>query len=153
MEVRECHICHEILEISNFHKYKTKPVMWMCIPCEQEYNRKRDNKRRKSTKRIESVKNYLSKQEVKDRIAKLQKKYRKIPHLIPHHEARSKARSAIRKGIIKESPCEICGEIKVDAHHDDYDKPLEIRWLCRKHHSEHHKERKNALLSKREGVI
>lgn len=24
------------------------------------------------------------------------------------------------------------------THHDEYSKPLEVRWLCRLHHREHH---------------
>ena len=35
-------------------------------------------------------------------------------------------------------PCEVCGELKVEAHHDDYYKPFEVRWLCGHHHREHH---------------
>lgn len=54
---------------------------------------------------------------------------------------------AIRKGILSPKPCEICGEIgtmkdgriSVQAHHDDYNKPLEVRWLCQKCHHEWHK--------------
>ncbi len=43
-----------------------------------------------------------------------------------------------RAGHISELPCEICGELKVVAHHDDYDKPLNIRWLCQAHHKQWH---------------
>jgi|SRR5208282_525360 len=33
--------------------------------------------------------------------------------------------------------CEVCGgRDKVEAHHDDYTKPLEVRHLCKKHHVE-----------------
>lgn len=45
----------------------------------------------------------------------------------------------IRDGKLKKEPCEKCGDLKVDAHHDDYLKPLKIRWLCKKHHAEHHR--------------
>jgi len=45
----------------------------------------------------------------------------------------------IRDGSLTKQPCEVCGETKVDAHHNDYENPLEVRWLCRKHHAEHHK--------------
>ena len=47
--------------------------------------------------------------------------------------------AATRLGIIVKQPCEVCGKLKVDAHHDDYSKPTEVRWLCRKHHSWHHR--------------
>jgi hypothetical protein len=47
---------------------------------------------------------------------------------------------AVRCGRIIKEPCEKCGSNKdVHAHHDDYSKPYEIRWLCRPCHREHHK--------------
>ena len=46
--------------------------------------------------------------------------------------------NAIRDGRLIRQPCEKCGEEKSEAHHDDYTKPLEVRWLCRRHHLEHH---------------
>jgi len=52
---------------------------------------------------------------------------------------RGLARYAVRKGRLVQEPCEVCGEMKVEGHHDDYAKPLEVRWLCRYHHDEHHK--------------
>lgn len=61
------------------------------------------------------------------------------------HEARWMARSAIAAGRLVKMPCEVCGAQKVEAHHDDYSKPLKVRWLCPPHHREHHK-------SKAEGV-
>lgn len=36
-------------------------------------------------------------------------------------------------------PCEICGELRVDAHHPDIGKPLSVIWLCRLHHKKIHK--------------
>tara|TARA_R110000851_G_scaffold320926_1_gene486044 strand:- start:5 stop:433 length:429 start_codon:yes stop_codon:yes gene_type:complete len=43
-----------------------------------------------------------------------------------------------RAGNISELPCEVCGGLKVVAHHDDYDKPLNVRWLCQAHHKQWH---------------
>ena len=45
----------------------------------------------------------------------------------------------IKAGVLVKFPCEVCAVTKVDAHHDDYAKPLDVRWLCRKHHNEHHR--------------
>jgi hypothetical protein len=56
------------------------------------------------------------------------------------HRMQLFVRSAKNKGILIPGPCEICGDVKVDGHHDDYNKPLEVRWLCRTHHKRWHRE-------------
>jgi hypothetical protein len=35
-------------------------------------------------------------------------------------------------------PCEVCGNPKAVRHHDDYSKPLEVRFLCHLHHRQQH---------------
>lgn len=42
--------------------------------------------------------------------------------------------AAVKRGQLSRMPCEVCGEMKVQAHHDDYSKPLTVRWLCKQHH-------------------
>jgi len=47
----------------------------------------------------------------------------------------------LKTGEIHKRPCEVCGsEERIHAHHNDYSKPLEINWLCGKHHLKHHKQ-------------
>lgn len=50
--------------------------------------------------------------------------------------------SALRNKTLIKQPCEKCGCEKVEAHHEDYSKPLEINWLCKKHHVEADKARR-----------
>ena len=49
-------------------------------------------------------------------------------------KAQSLVRTAIQTKKLKRGCCEVCGSFRVDAHHDDYSKPLVVRWLCRRHH-------------------
>lgn len=54
--------------------------------------------------------------------------------------ARAMVNSAIRRGFLAVKTCEVCGiDENIEAHHDDYMKPLDVRWLCKKHHQEHHR--------------
>lgn len=55
---------------------------------------------------------------------------------------------AIQKGIVlRKTSCEQCGQggtmkdgrSKIQAHHCDYNKPLEVMWLCQKCHHKWHK--------------
>ena len=52
--------------------------------------------------------------------------------------ARGLVRNRIWRGEMKRMPCEVCGNPKSHAHHDDYSKPLDVKWLCAKHHKELH---------------
>jgi hypothetical protein len=45
---------------------------------------------------------------------------------------------ALARGVISKEPCFICGAEKVHGHHRDYSKPLEVIWLCHRHHMEEH---------------
>ena len=47
---------------------------------------------------------------------------------------------AIRNGSLLRLPCIRCGADKSLAHHEDYDKPLEVMWLCQACHKQRHKE-------------
>ena len=53
--------------------------------------------------------------------------------------ARSYANCYKRRGLLKQEPCKTCGDENSQMHHDDYDKPLEVIWFCRKCHLDHHK--------------
>lgn len=55
------------------------------------------------------------------------------------HAARQAVRNAVRRGVLTRQPCEVCGNPKSQAHHGDYSKPLDVRWLCSKHHAGWHK--------------
>jgi len=44
----------------------------------------------------------------------------------------------IKKGEIKRGRCCLCGESKAYAHHENYNEPLDILWLCPSHHKKYH---------------
>ena len=47
---------------------------------------------------------------------------------------------AIRSGELVRQPCVRCGEQRSLAHHEDYDRPLDVMWLCQPCHKQRHKE-------------
>ena len=53
-------------------------------------------------------------------------------------QAQTALGNALRDGRIKKLPCLVCGDSS-EAHHPDYDRPLDVVWLCTKHHAETHK--------------
>jgi formylmethanofuran dehydrogenase subunit E len=55
--------------------------------------------------------------------------------------ARKELNAALKRGdITRPSACEECGrDVKLTAHHGDYSKPLEVRWLCYECHGKLHR--------------
>lgn len=52
--------------------------------------------------------------------------------------ARAQANVAQGRGKLRPGPCETCGEKDAEKHHPDYQRPLEVVWLCRACHLELH---------------
>lgn len=48
--------------------------------------------------------------------------------------AREAVGNALKYGKLIRQPCRACGVTKVHAHHHDYERPLDVQWLCPKHH-------------------
>ena len=59
-------------------------------------------------------------------------------------KARSELHAAMKRGeVVKPTRCCECGkQKKLDGHHDDYTKPLEVRWFCRSCHVKYHLSKK-----------
>lgn len=67
------------------------------------------------------------------KVAKAVKKWRSLnPEKALAHRA---VFVAVRKGTLNKTPC-FCGSLIVEAHHTDYSKPLDVIFLCKKHHVE-----------------
>lgn len=63
------------------------------------------------------------------------------------YKAHNSVNNAIRDGrLVKYDLCEECGsDFHVEGHHDDYDKPLDVRWLCAACHKQWHADHGEAL--------
>lgn len=101
-----------------------------------QYNREHPEQRRATCKRY--YENNLEKESLR------QKKY--LENNPEKYQAHLAVQRAIRSGDLIPQPCEMCGAKKASAHHDDYRKQLDVRWLCHKcHMSWHSKLRKEMI--------
>ena len=56
------------------------------------------------------------------------------------HSAHDKLHAAVKSGkIIKAKFCQVChSESKLEGHHEDYSKPLDVIWMCDQCHKRRH---------------
>ena len=81
---------------------------------------------------------YRKSDSCKESMARARKKWNeKNPH---KKKAQGKVATAIRNGSLLKDVCKKCGHKNTQAHHENYNEPLNIVWLCKKHHMERHKE-------------
>lgn len=72
------------------------------------------------------------------------RQYKAIPENRVKIRAREAVQNALRYGKMARQPCEVCGAEKTHGHHDDYSKPLDVRWLCHSCHAAEHQGRSAA---------
>jgi ribosomal protein S27AE len=143
-----CSTCKAEKPLDQFHRNATGRLgrMSRCKPCACRYVREY---------RAAHVEEYRARGREADRTPERREhwKARRVRRgergRIQSH-AHSAVQGALRAGKLKPSPCESCGAAEVDAHHDDYAKPLDVRWLCRLCHAAHHKREADAARAARE---
>ena len=112
---------------------------WQSSPQHLDYMRVYRQKNRQRIRDINarSLKKRRRDPKVRQKRLEYQRCYRKTPRSLLLHGAATMVMAAIRLGMIQKEPCRVCGGPS-QAHHHDYTKPLEVTWLCRKHHMENH---------------
>lgn len=105
----------------------------------REYDRKRHNtdkgrSRRAAYSRKMSIDpEWVEKQKIKKKEWIEKNRIKRAAHIL--------AGNAIRSGLLVREPCFKCGScVDVDAHHEDYMRPLDVVWLCGLCHGLRHQE-------------
>ncbi len=130
-----CPGCKKTKPIVDFYKdicMKGGFSCW-CKSCHLGFMKKyRDtNKAKIKIKRKEYYENN------RELVAKYNRNY--IASYPERRSAHRKTHRARRSGNLVPQPCSVCGSTEnIQAHHDRYDRPLEVRWLCSVHHAQHH---------------
>jgi hypothetical protein len=108
-----------------------------------EYDRGRSN----HPLRVKARRAYAQTEQGKKAYAKSAKKWVERNHI--KRSAHIILGNSLRRGDIKKSSnCEDCGisHKRIQGHHDNYTKPLDVRWLCPKCHIKWHKENGEGLI-------
>jgi hypothetical protein len=130
--VKTCAACGRSLPVNAFGRQGKGRRAW-CKDCSNRYSRAY-RRRNESVRARDRARQKLPHRQALAR--KLAKRWRiDNPEAARAHD---RLNSAVRYGKLKRFPCEICGRRKVHAHHRDYSKPLDVRWLCPRHHYQAH---------------
>lgn len=145
--LRPCRRCGADFEPT---ESKLRKGNYLCRDCERAFNLATYKKRKALGLRVSGPsaslefqkayqKEYSTREHVKARRAERERQRARDPRHRHKVMARQMARRAIAAGRLTRQPCEYCGAVKTDAHHEDYSKPLEVRWLCRPCHASEHR--------------
>ena len=74
------------------------------------------------------------------------------PYPKKQKNAAQKVGRAIEICVMSRKPCVICGNQKSEGHHQDYNKPYDVVWLCSQHHRRLHYNRFSLIPTKIKAV-
>lgn len=135
---KECFKCKTVKPLNDFYKHQKMADGHLnkCKECNKKdaintRNAKIDYYRAYDLKRAKEPERYKAAKQINAEWRKADKR-RSICH--------GAVAKAIKNGTLTRQPCIRCGDKKSLAHHEDYDFPLKVMWLCQPCHKKRHKE-------------
>ena len=136
--MKTCFKCNELKPLSEFYKHSTMADGHInkCKECA-----KFDSNKHRS-ENLEKVREY---DRFRDKFVHRVKQRSEVNRLWrAEDKRRQSAHNAVKRAMVSgklvRMPCERCGNQKSLAHHEDYDKKLDVMWLCQPCHKQRHKE-------------
>lgn len=128
--MKNCSSCGELKPLDHFQKRKASKdgLTASCKGCLKIRDKAKHDKKATSWCRVPYV-------NIEPRAAYVMRNGRK-------RYAHEQLNYAVKVGkVLKREKCERCGNQElVHGHHDDYNKPLIVMWLCPKCHKQRHRE-------------
>lgn len=144
---KRCSKCSEVKPLSFFTRDNSRnpPCRHLCKVCESAYETSDERKLQR---------NNYNKSRRDHPIAREREKRHAVAYRTRYPEkemAKQAVRRAVARGaLMVPDSCEICGSKPgynriggrlLHAHHEDYSRPLEIRWVCISCHAAEHSDR------------
>jgi len=145
MKEKECFKCGQVLPLTHFYKHKQMADGYLnkCKECNKKDSRDMDERKIEDPKwklkeRIRSRKKMRKyREEGKEKPVSKESKAITNKRYMEKYPEKYAAHIASQRMVPE--PCEVCGSTKnIEGHHEDYSKPKDITWLCKKHHDERH---------------
>lgn len=130
-----CHGCNVTKDWSDYFLRPSGRPRALCKKC---YTDRRMAHRKKNAERYRQYNRDERKLRSKELSAKARERYNSDPLYWKKVRARGMVNAHISRGKLARKPCENCGNEKSQAHHHDYDKPLDVHWLCVVCHTKEH---------------
>jgi hypothetical protein len=137
-----CNVCEKEKDASEFYKgNKTR-----CKECVKESANKYRQENLERVRAYDRLRGSMphrvaARREYQETEAYAESHMRANRKYLEAHPERNKARTAVgnavRDGKLARLPCLICGSA-AEAHHPDYSRPLDVVWLCPRHHKQAH---------------
>ena len=154
---KKCSRCGEVKDASLFQvrRASNDGLTAACKSCLSEYDKTRANLKH----RVDARAAYQKTDAGVTAVYRAKKKYaeshrtdaaKRLIEYRKNNPAKARAHDLVsyakKIGHLSPEPCQICGSTKnIHAHHDDYAKPLNVRWLCASHHKQWHRDNGEAL--------
>lgn len=139
--MKQCSCCREHKTLDQFYSDKRTPDgrKSQCKSCHTSTNIRTRNLDKKRSANAA----YMARARAADP-EKFQSREREASCLRPVDakvHARAELNNAVKRGsVTKPSTCSSCGQaVRVTGHHEDYAKPLDVRWLCYSCHGKEHR--------------